>query len=87
MNQREQAAWEVHEFLTKLGVPYAFIGGTAVQFWGEPRFTADLDLTVATPLENPTAFIEQITARFEPRLDDAGGRGHAPGYAARDLSG
>jgi hypothetical protein len=49
VNQREQAAWEAHEYFTQLGVRYAFIGGTAVQFWGEPRFTADIDLTVATP--------------------------------------
>jgi predicted nucleotidyltransferase len=71
VNQREQAAREVHEFLTTLGVRYAFIGGTAVQFWGEPRFTADLDLTVATPLEDPISFIEQVVAHFDPRLDDA----------------
>jgi len=33
MNQREQAAWEAHEFFTQLDVRYAFIGGTAVQYW------------------------------------------------------
>lgn len=29
------------------GLPYALIGGHAVNVWLEPRFTADVDLTVA----------------------------------------
>jgi predicted nucleotidyltransferase len=71
MNLREAAAMEAHRFFAELGVPYVFIGGTAVQFWGEPRFTADLDLTVATPLEDPAGFIQQVVGHFRPRIDDA----------------
>lgn len=71
MNQREQAVQEVHEFFTDLGVRYAIIGGMAVQFWGEPRFTADVDLTVAAPLDDPVPFIERVVAHFEPRVGDA----------------
>jgi hypothetical protein len=32
--------------LTRAGVPYALIGGHAVNVWLEPRFTADVDVTV-----------------------------------------
>ena len=71
MNQREAAAWEMHLFLTNLNVPYAIIGGLAVQHWGEPRFTQDVDLTVAAPLEDLTGFIQTIIEKFSPRLDEA----------------
>jgi len=30
------AAWEAHTFLTTHQVLYVFIGGLAVQYWGEP---------------------------------------------------
>lgn len=32
-----EAAWEVHEVLTTLGVPYAVIGGIAVQVFDRAR--------------------------------------------------
>lgn len=31
MNEQEAAAWELHEFFRSLGLPYAVIGGLAVQ--------------------------------------------------------
>lgn len=71
MNAQEEAAWEIHQFLRLLQVPYAIIGGTAVQFWGEPRLTEDIDLTVATPLDDPETFIKHILERFSPRVEDA----------------
>lgn len=65
------AAWEVHEFLTTHRVNYAIIGGLAVQFWGEPRLTVDVDLTVATPLEGPEeSLVRQIVERFPSRVSD-----------------
>lgn len=33
MNALEQAAWEAHQFFTEQSVPYAIIGGMAVQHW------------------------------------------------------
>lgn len=71
MNAQEEAAWEIHQFLRLLQVPYAIIGGTAVQLWGEPRLTQDVDLTVATPLDDPDTFIKQILDRFDSRVNDA----------------
>lgn len=63
MNPREHAAAELHLFFQQLGVSYAIIGGVAVQIWGEPRFTQDVDLTVAAPLDEPAIFIQNVFRR------------------------
>lgn len=71
MNQREQAAWELHTVFRDLGISYVIIGGMAVQHWGEPRFTQDVDVTVAAPLEDVQAFLERVVERLQPRIADA----------------
>jgi predicted nucleotidyltransferase len=70
MNQRERAAWEMHCFFDHLGVEYVIIGGLAVQHWGEPRFTQDVDLTVTTLPIGLTEFIQKIVDRFPSRIED-----------------
>lgn len=71
MRSVAEEAWEVHQILIELGWPYAIIGGTAVQIWGEPRFTYDLDLTVLTSLETYAEAIAQLLSRLQPRIVDA----------------
>ena len=71
MNNYDQAIWEVHTLLSKLGISYAVIGGVAVQYWGEPRLTQDIDLTVSAPLEDLDVFVSQILEDFSPRLENA----------------
>jgi hypothetical protein len=72
MNDQEVAAWEIHEFLQSLGLLYAVIGGLAVQWWGEPRVTKDVDLTVVAPLDQPSSvFVQQVLDRFPPRIENA----------------
>lgn len=71
MNEQERAAWELHLFLARLGVPYAIIGGLAVRQWGEPRFTQDVDVTAMLPLEDPVPVLREIAGHFSPRLPDA----------------
>ena len=70
MSTRDDAAWEMHDFFIRLGVQYAVIGGMAVQHWGEPRFTQDVDLTIAAPLEEPDSLVRSIVAQFPSRIDD-----------------
>lgn len=65
-----EAAWEVHEFLTRIGVPYAIIGGFAVQYWGEPRLTVDVDVTVSAPPDDPEALVRTIVTHFPSRVED-----------------
>jgi hypothetical protein len=71
VNSQEEAAWELHLFLGDLGAPYAIIGGVAVQHWGDPRFTQDVDLTVVAPPEGPAKLTQQILERFSARIPDA----------------
>jgi hypothetical protein len=72
MNVRDEAAWELHLFLRSLGISYAIIGGAAVQIWGEPRLTQDVDLTASIPLDEPAgSFIQQVFDRFPARLENA----------------
>jgi hypothetical protein len=60
----------MHEFFTRLGVLYAVIGGLAVQRWGEPRFTQDVDLTVVAPLDDPDSLVRSIVAHFPSRIEN-----------------
>jgi predicted nucleotidyltransferase len=71
MSVFESAVWEIHQVLTELKLPYAIIGGTAVQYWGEPRFTKDIDLTVLAPLESFTETVELLLTRLNSRIDNA----------------
>jgi hypothetical protein len=66
-----EAAWEIHEFLTQHKIPYAIIGGLAVQEWGIPRLTVDVDLTVLTPVEEGSeSFVRLVLTRFSSRSPD-----------------
>lgn len=72
MNPREEAAWELHQFFEELDMHYAIIGGVAVQIWGQPRLTIDVDLTAIAPLDQPSSiFIQQVLDRFPARIDNA----------------
>lgn len=65
------AAAEVARFLDKQGVPYAVLGGVAVQHWGEPRTTRDVDVVVMVPSQKMDDFLNAAVRRFRPRLPDA----------------
>lgn len=65
-----EAAWEIHRFLTAWRLPYAIIGGVAVQHWGEPRLTIDVDIAVSVPAEQIHAFLRAALAQFAPRVEN-----------------
>ena len=71
MSVVEFAVREIHQLLADLRLPYAIIGGTAVQVWGEPRFTQDLDLTILAPTESFPETIGHLLARLNPRIPNA----------------
>lgn len=50
---------------------FCFIGGLAVQRWGQPRETVDVDLTLLTGFADEAAFVSTLLASFEPRVPDA----------------
>ena len=53
------AAIRIQNFWNREGISYCFIGGLAVQYWGEVRMTQDVDATVATGFGNEVAMIEK----------------------------
>lgn len=53
------------------GYRFCFIGGIAVQRWGEPRSTRDLDLTLLTGFGGEAKYIDAILADFSARVDRA----------------
>jgi predicted nucleotidyltransferase len=50
---------------------FCFIGGLALQFWGEQRLTKDVDLTLLTGFGNEEPYIDKILDTFKGRIEDA----------------
>jgi hypothetical protein len=65
------AAAEVEVFCRRQGWRFCFIGGIAVQRWGMPRFTQDVDLTLFTGLEVDESLVDAFLGQFPGRLRDA----------------
>lgn len=61
------AAVEIQGFCTQQRWSFCFIGGIAVQHWGEQRFTRDADLTLYTGVGDEKTFIDTVLRTFAPR--------------------
>jgi hypothetical protein len=46
------------------------IGGLAVQRWGEPRLTRDVDLSLLTGFGHETGFIDKLLESYQARIED-----------------
>jgi hypothetical protein len=66
-----EAAVEVQQFCQNQKWRFCFIGGVAVQRWGEPRMTQDADLTLLTGFGNEEEFIDSLLSKFQARRTDA----------------
>ena len=71
MNAVIRAAAELQTVCEAEGWRFCFIGGLAVQRWGEPRETVDVDLTLLTGFGGEDRFVSTLISHFEPRIDDA----------------
>ena len=47
------------------GWRFCFIGGVAVQRWGEPRFTQDIDLTLIAGFGEEEQFVDALLRKLE----------------------
>jgi hypothetical protein len=65
------AAGELQRFCERQGWRFCLIGGVAVQRWGEPRFTQDVDLTLLTGFGEEERFVEKLLVELVPRRPDA----------------
>ncbi len=73
-----EAALDLQAICTAQDWKFCFIGGIAVQRWGEPRQTSDADLTLLTGFSGEDRFVDLLLAHFPGRLVDA--REHALKY-------
>jgi hypothetical protein len=71
MNPIFAAALEVQDFCRARGMRFCIIGGVALQRWGEPRLTQDVDLTVISGFGREAEFADQFLSAFTPRIPDA----------------
>jgi hypothetical protein len=66
-----EAAREVQAFLEQNHARFCFIGGLAVQRWGQPRYTKDADLSLLTDFVEDEKWADLLLACFAPRYADA----------------
>jgi len=71
VNRVFEAALELDRFCRERRWPFCIIGGVAVQRWGEPRGTQDVDVTILTGFGSEERFVDDLLASFAPRGDDA----------------
>lgn len=73
MNPLLAAAADLQAVCQEEGWRFCFIGGLAVQRWGEPRLTRDVDLTLLTGFGGEAPYVDGLLERFEGRVSDARG--------------
>ncbi len=66
-----RTAAELEGFLIEQGWRYCFIGGVALQRWGQPRLTNEVDLTILAGFGDEARYVDALLARYAPRIVDA----------------
>ena len=62
-----QTALDLQNFCDGRGWNPCFIGGIAVQRWGQARVTRDVNITLPTGFGQEDSFIEPLLAQYAPR--------------------
>ena len=65
------AAAEVQSLFEENNWHFCFIGGVALQRWGENRLTRDIDISLLTGFQKEDEYIAKLLELFVPRRDDA----------------
>ena len=71
MNKIFQAAAELQGVCQSQGWQFCFIGGVALQRWGEPRATVDVDISLLAAFGEEQQFSQVLLNHFEPRIPHA----------------
>jgi hypothetical protein len=66
-----ETARQLQVFCDQQGWQSCFIGGIAVQRWGEPRVTRDVDVTLLAGFGSEDRFIVPLLTAFPARIEDA----------------
>jgi hypothetical protein len=67
MTLLEEATVEIATLLGELHLQYMIIGAAAAGFWGEPRATLDVDVTIWAEPDRLEATVREFTSRFALR--------------------
>lgn len=68
-----QAAVRLQTIWKKEAFEFCFIGGLAVQHWGEPRQTGDVDAAIWTQFGNEQPIVDRLLKHLSPRIEGAAG--------------
>ena len=71
MNALLDAALRLQQFCQAQQWHFCFIGGIAVQRWGEPRFTQDADMTVLSGFGDEPEYVDKLLNAYQGRITDA----------------
>lgn len=71
MNPLFAAAADFQRFAAAREWRTSIIGGLAVQRWGEPRQTRDVDVALLTGIGAEASFVDALLERYRPRRPDA----------------
>ncbi len=71
MTELFSLALDIQDICQENGWPFCVIGGLAVQHWGEPRFTKDVDLTILTGFGDEEPVIDGCLSFYRPRIENA----------------
>ena len=69
---------ELQSFCQARGWRFCFIGGIALQRWGEPRLTGDVDLTILTGFGGEAGYIEDLCGAFARAIGRVAAGGRPP---------
>lgn len=64
-------AQDVQDFMESRNWRFCIIGGIAVQRWGQPRVTTDVDITLFTGFFEEAPYIDEVLKNYKPRREDA----------------
>jgi hypothetical protein len=65
------AALELQGFCDLHHYRFCFIGGLALQRWGEPRMTVDADVSLLTGFGDEEPFVDALLGAFKPSREQA----------------
>jgi hypothetical protein len=68
-----RCAADLQTFFRERGWSFCFIGGIALQAWGEPRLTRDVDVSLFTGFGDEGRYVADLLAHFSSRIDGAEG--------------
>lgn len=68
MTELIKAARDLQAFCDARGWRSCIIGGLAVQHWGEPRFTRDVDVTLITGFGGEKEYISALVQEYQARI-------------------